>query len=616
MAKRQTPNIEVFLRQQASLRAARFATVNRISRLITGSLSLDQTLQTTVEAIHEHLHYAVVGVLLIDPEDPTTLVLRARSHVDGPSVIGFYRQPMQEGIIGAAVRTRQHILVGDVRSDTRYRTPQGARKVRAEVVVPIMVGDRLLGVLRVESEQAIVEDDASGLQIIADQLGVAIDNAELFARTQHALEETQLLYETCRRMSTAMDVDDVIAAYLEQVAMGGRYVCTVILYEFDETGARRYVTLRGRWTPQDGLTHPNERLPHTRDAFDPLLDAGESVTIADFRVDPRVSPELRRLQSRNQRPAWAMIPLIARGHRIGLVILSYTAVHQWCEADLQPYQATAALLAAALESRRQHLLLSERGHQLAVLEERLRLAWELHDSVTQLIFSMTLIAQSIAPAWQRNPSEGEHRVQRLLALSQSALSDMRALLAELRPDEGLAGAFAAEDMLPGVGRVPVDGLAAAIRRHTAEVAREGLAIDVDVQGDERQALDQEEVLYRIAQAGAVGYMLKDVLKTELLRTIRAAAQRQLTPHREAQHQLMQQVATPTTRPLFDDLTPRERDVLCLLVQGQSNKEIAGALGVSEGTVKGHVSAILSKLGVLDRTQAALYAVKHGFAEDG
>jgi DNA-binding NarL/FixJ family response regulator/GAF domain-containing protein len=569
-----------------------------------------------VDAIHEHLHYAVVGVLLIDPEDPTSLILRALSHVEDPSEFGRYRRPVHEGIIGAAVRSRQRILVGDVRDDTRYRTPRGARKVHAEVVVPIVVSDRLLGVLHVESEQPIVEDDASGLQIIADQLGVAIDNAELFASTQHALEETQLLYETCRRMSTAMDVDDVIAAYLEQVAMGGRYVCTVVLYEFDETGEPTSLTLRGRWTPQDGLTHPNERLPHTRDAFDPLLDAGESVTIDDFRIDPRVSTELRCLQSRNQRPAWAMIPLMVRGHRIGLVILSYPAVHHWCEADLQPYQATAALLAAALESRRQHLLLSARGHQLAVLEDRLRLAWELHDSVTQLIFSMTLIAQSIAPAWQRSPSEGEHRVQRLLELSQSALSEMRALLAELRPDEGLAEVCAAADMLPGVGRVQADSLAAVMRRHAAEVAREGLASAIDTQAYAQQATDQEEALSRIAQAGAVGYLLKDLLKTEVLRTIRAAAQGQPALHREAQPQLMQQVATPTIRPLLGDLTPRERDVLHLLVEGRSNKEIAAALGVSEGTVKGHVSAILSKLGVLDRTQAALYAVKHGFAEDG
>jgi len=437
MAKRQMPSIEAFLRQQASLRAARAAAINRISRLITGSLSRDQTLQTAVEAIHTHLHYPIVNVLLIDPEDPTTLVLRACSTTYGPPAIGPRRQPMHEGIIGAAARTRQRILLGNATSDPHHLRPQSAGHLRAEIAVPIMVGNRLLGVLSAESEQQITEEDASGLQSIADQLGVAIDNAHLFARTQSALRETQLLYATCRRMSTAMDVDDVIAAYLEQVATGGRYVCTVVLYEFDSTGERVYTVLRGRWTPQDGLTHPNERLPYTRNEFDALLDAGQTVTIADFRADPRVSAELRRLQSRNQRPAWAMIPLLVRGHRIGLVILSAPAVHQWCEADLQPYQATAALLAAALESRRQYLLLIEGGQRLAVLEERQRLARGLHDSITQLIFSMVLVAQSIAPAWQCDPAEGEHRVQQLLELCQSALSEMRALLAGPSPDEGL-----------------------------------------------------------------------------------------------------------------------------------------------------------------------------------
>lgn len=117
------------------------------------------------------------------------------------------------------------------------------------------------------------------------------------------------------------------------------------------------------------------------------------------------------------------------------------------------------------------------------------------------------------------------------------------------------------------------------------------------------------------RAGAIGYLLKDVLKADLLQAIRAAAQGQPTLHPEAQRQLMRHVTTPATRSLVDELTPRERDVLQLIVRGQSNKEIADSLRVTEGTVKGHVSAILSKLGVADRTQAALYAVKHGFETD-
>lgn len=113
------------------------------------------------------------------------------------------------------------------------------------------------------------------------------------------------------------------------------------------------------------------------------------------------------------------------------------------------------------------------------------------------------------------------------------------------------------------------------------------------------------------QAGAVGYLLKDVLRADLLRAIHAAARGEPTLHPEAQRQLMQQVAAPDPPNLLDTLTDREMDVLRLISQGNSNKEIAAILHLAEGTVKGYVSTILGKLQVADRTQAALYAVKHG-----
>ena len=113
------------------------------------------------------------------------------------------------------------------------------------------------------------------------------------------------------------------------------------------------------------------------------------------------------------------------------------------------------------------------------------------------------------------------------------------------------------------------------------------------------------------QAGAIGYLLKDVLKADLLRAIHAAARGEPTLHPEAQRQLMQQVITPTSPNLLETLTEREMDVLRLIAQGHSNKEIANVLHLTEGTVKGYVSTVLGKLQVADRTQAALYAVKHG-----
>lgn len=121
----------------------------------------------------------------------------------------------------------------------------------------------------------------------------------------------------------------------------------------------------------------------------------------------------------------------------------------------------------------------------------------------------------------------------------------------------------------------------------------------------------DQRVHAAIRAGATGYLLKDVLKPELVRAIRDAAQGRPTLHPEAQQRLMEQLAKPAEPSALDSLTERERDVLRLIAQGQSNKEIAATLHLTEGTVKGYVSTVLSKLEVADRTQAALYAVKHG-----
>ena len=122
-------------------------------------------------------------------------------------------------------------------------------------------------------------------------------------------------------------------------------------------------------------------------------------------------------------------------------------------------------------------------------------------------------------------------------------------------------------------------------------------------------VDDRRVLEAI-QAGATGYLMKDVLKPDLLDAIRAAAQGRPTLHPLAQQALMRQTIAADAQP-HASLTEREHEVLRLIAAGNSNKQIAAILYLSEGTVKGYVSAILAKLGVTDRTQAALYAVKHG-----
>jgi DNA-binding NarL/FixJ family response regulator len=116
------------------------------------------------------------------------------------------------------------------------------------------------------------------------------------------------------------------------------------------------------------------------------------------------------------------------------------------------------------------------------------------------------------------------------------------------------------------------------------------------------------------QAGAAGYLLKDVEPAGLEAAIRLVHEGEALLDPQIAGRVMEEVARPSPGGDLSSLTPREREVLGLLARGLSNRQLADALVVSEKTVKTHVSNILMKLGVHDRTQAALLAVREGLVD--
>lgn len=121
----------------------------------------------------------------------------------------------------------------------------------------------------------------------------------------------------------------------------------------------------------------------------------------------------------------------------------------------------------------------------------------------------------------------------------------------------------------------------------------------------------DDKLFPAIRAGAVAYLLKDVGPQELAETIRAASRGETKIQGEVAKRLLTGIAGGADRSPDAELTDREREVLRCLGRGLSNKEIGVELFISEATVKTHVSSILEKLELADRTQAALYASRHG-----
>ena len=165
----------------------------------------------------------------------------------------------------------------------------------------------------------------------------------------------------------------------------------------------------------------------------------------------------------------------------------------------------------------------------------------------------------------------------------------------LRPDVVLM-----DLVMPGGGGV------AAIRRLRERVPDTRVVVLTSFASDDQ--------VIPAVQAGAAGYLLKDVDPPGLEAAVRLVHEGEALLDPQVAGRVMAEVAHPPASADLASLTPREREVLALLGRGMSNRELADTLVVSEKTVKTHVSSILMKLGVHDRTQAALLAVREGLID--
>jgi signal transduction histidine kinase len=181
--------------------------------------------------------------------------------------------------------------------------------------------------------------------------------------------------------------------------------------------------------------------------------SGKPLVIPDVSQEPRYV-WMHGSQTRSE----VTIPILVKGRVIGVLDTQSDQVNAFDETDLAVLQSLAHQAGAAIENAQ----LYEQAQQAAVLEERSRLARELHDAVTQTLFSASLLAEALPVSWRGDPEEGEKLLEELKQLNRGALAEMRTLLIELRPAALIEANF--KDLL--------NQLAEAVS------GREGLPVDV------------------------------------------------------------------------------------------------------------------------------------------
>jgi nitrate/nitrite-specific signal transduction histidine kinase len=452
-------------------RAEQFRLIGDVGTHFTSILAVDELMERLVQLIQTELGYDIVEIGLIEGNE---LVFRARaSEVEAGPFTPFRLRVGSEGITGWVAKAGEPVLVNDVSKDPRY--VQVTETVsKSELAVPIKTKDKITGVLNVQSMavNAFDHSDLAVMQSLADQAAIAIENARLFKVEQRRAEQFRVISEVGRQITSILEVDELLREIVRLLKETfGYYMITVGLIEED-----RLVFKAGFKTPMDSLDFCPPSL-HLSDkgitAW--VASTGEALNAPDVTLEPRFEFLPAAAETRSE----LAVPIKTKAGVIGVINVESDQAYAFDTSDETVLQSLANQAAVAIENAR----LYARGRELAVMEERNRLARDLHDAVTQTLFSASLIAEVLPRLWERDSEEGWRRLEELRQLTRGALAEMRTLLVELRP------AALAEANLDDL----LHQLAEAI------MGRAGLTVSVEVV-DARQLPDEIKVaFYRIAQ---------------------------------------------------------------------------------------------------------------------
>ena len=469
MSPSDSGQLERLLRQRESLR--------EVIETISAELELGPLLDGILHQACRLLEADDGSIGLFDEAGGEMVTMASYGLPDGE--LGM-RIPPGVGLAGLMLERRQPMLLERYGSVPNPVWPELAQ--HAVVSVPIERRDRFIGYIGLGARPPRVFDqgDVEALTLFARHATIAIENARLYALELRRTERLALIARIGQIITAGLALDELLQKAADAIheLLGYPNVDIPLL---DAAGQVLVVRARGGHYKQ--VIRGDGRIPLAEGVMGAAVRERRVQLVNDVSADPRyIQPPGADLAQ-----AELAVP-IALGEQV-LGVLNVEGAAAFGDEDVTSLQIVADHLAVAIRNAR----LYEQAQRAAVLEERERLSRDLHDSVTQMLFSLTLIAESIGPELAADPQEGQRRAQRLTELSRQALAEMRALLAQLREEQGEF------PVTPSLSRVRSEGLPAALRGYAAEISVESLRVELDVSGYRPQPFEREEALFRIAQ---------------------------------------------------------------------------------------------------------------------
>jgi GAF domain-containing protein len=228
------------LLDDARQRALQLQTAAEISRDVSGSLIVDELLQKSVNLIRERFNFYHAAIFLVDPAGEFASIREASGKVGVQMKhAGHKLQVGSNSIVGYVTGKGEPLIVNDTAASPIYYANPLLPATRAEAAIPVKVGSRIIGALDVQSRLAhsFTEDNIKIIQILADQIGIAIVNSELFADAQERLSQHRLLHHVTTSAASSTTIEEALNSAVQglQVTLGGDQVSILLVDHDGET---------------------------------------------------------------------------------------------------------------------------------------------------------------------------------------------------------------------------------------------------------------------------------------------------------------------------------------------------------------------------------------------
>jgi GAF domain-containing protein len=398
-------------------RAVQLATASDVGRVAASFLELETLSREVVELVRERFGLYYVSLFLLDDVGEHA-VLEAGTG-DAGRIMKEADHKLEVGgasMVGSACAQRQARIALDVGEEpVRFDNPL-LPNTRSEMALPLVVGERVLGALDVQSTQqaAFSEEDITILQLVADQVAVAVDNARKFSEEAGLLEATSPLYRISRRMSAVTTTDEIVQAIIDSVAETEADGCAVGRLAYTPDGEIESATFLGAWSRHREPQFPTG-VSFAADASPIPLDIISTFwVIEDITQTDQVPEGPRQFLAQSGGWAYANVPLRIGDQTTGFVSIQRTTPGPFSPVSIRLYETLVDQAAVTMERARlleESQVRASRERTIREITDGIRSSVTIEEAIQQAIRAMGRVLGASEMVAQIGTEQGLHSEQ-------------------------------------------------------------------------------------------------------------------------------------------------------------------------------------------------------------